>query len=759
MSDKPLVVFARRDPSRVGRLLSKPGKSLDVRWEDGSTETVVSGEYIQAPLGSSRFIQHALPELWQELWSQDESAADVLVVMLSEQSSAIEWTDLRKKATELLPRGAVDQKRWDRLRGRLRKRIGLGPGPTSKLRLDNDVEIPSLLPADWRDRWSHILNDDASPTRAGGPEDTAVAPAAEPSGADDARDEGDSEADRQDRPDAVSAPLGTSASTVESPSEDEPSGELAATEAKSTRTRPRKPRVSAMDDTPTEAAAPETALLSKSRRASDVLTRLKKATSDGDARERLLRELRSTDVTPLDAFAAELVFGRNVASDLAKTLFNQPAEQLRPLTLSAQSVRAALGKLDADDRRMACTSLLLTRDVLSRDLLAEWTADRESVKLLNALTRRVRTLSSKELQAALPQYARAVDGLTGRRTQSETSGPAAAPSAYLLEAGPVLSLLAEGGPTFIPSADGLAHAMAIAVRERRAPVESIVALKEPLSRLPLKPESGRFRLLAALPTDDPATSSRDWLGGIGADDLLALSDADTTRLTRVDSWRERIAEIAEQAVAAATTRSRLLRLLSAGAVATSVTTDTAVFAIRRVAGADASVAEWLHALGNQEQIEALAGEVTQLEDAVSSASTELAAQRARALEAAERAEKLQSQLDEAVQSQGAAHDAVIVQAERDAYRALARILATVGSEARRLDADQLITRLQQLVRIQGIEPIGAAGEELAFDPVLHDAPGGRPAAGTRVHVGRPGYKWIRDDAEEVLVKALVAVDQ
>ena len=80
MSDKPLVVFARRDPSRVGRLLSKPGKSLDVRWEDGSTETVVSGEFLQAPLGSSRFIQHVLPERWQELWSQDESAADVLMI-------------------------------------------------------------------------------------------------------------------------------------------------------------------------------------------------------------------------------------------------------------------------------------------------------------------------------------------------------------------------------------------------------------------------------------------------------------------------------------------------------------------------------------------------------------------------------------------------------------------------------------------------------------------------------------------------------
>ena len=139
--------------------------------------------------------------------------------------------------------------------------------------------------------------------------------------------------------------------------------------------------------------------------------------------------------------------------------------------------------------------------------------------------------------------------------------------------------------------------------------------------------------------------------------------------------------------------------------------------------------------------------------------SELAVPRSRAIEATERAQKLQSQLDGAVQSQGTAHDAVIVQAARDAFRALARILATVGSEARRLDADQLITRLQQLVRIQGIEPIGAAGEELAFDPALHDAPGGRPAPGTSVHVGRPGYKWIREDAEEVLVKALVAVDQ
>ncbi|MFB8146637.1 hypothetical protein ACFC1W_07820 [Microbacterium sp. NPDC056003] len=757
MSDKPLVVFARRDPSRVGRLLSKPGKSLDVRWEDGSTETVVSGEFLQAPLGSSRFIQHVLPELWQELWSQDESATEVLVAMLAEQPNSVEWADLRKKATDLLPRGAIDQKRWDRLRGRLRKRIGVGSGPVTKLRLGPDFEVPSLLPADWQDRWGHVLNDDASPNQAGDPEVTAVAPAAEQRGADDAHD---ADADRKDDPDAASVPLtGTSAPTADSPADDESSDESAATETKPTRKRSRKRRTSGTDDTSEHPAAPETVPARTSRAASDVLAELKKVTTDGDAREGLLRELRSTDVSPLDAFAAELVFGGSVASDLANSLFDQPAEQLRPLTLSAQSVRAALGKLDAGDRRRACTSLLLTRDVLSRDLLAEWTADAESVKRLNALTRQVRALSPKELQVVLPQYARAVDGLTGRRAQSDASGPAVAPSADILKAGPVLSLLAEGGPACAPAADGLAQAMAFAVRERREPVESVAALKEPLSRLPLSSESGRFRLLAALPADDPATSSRDWLEGIGADDLLALSDADTTRLTRVNSWRERIAEIAEQAVAAASTRSRLLRLLSAGAVATNVATDTAVSAIRRVAGADASVMEWLRALGNREQIEALSGQVAQLEDAVEAASTELAVHRARAIEATERAQKLQSQLDGAVQSQGTAHDAVIVQAERDAYRALARILATVGSEARRLDADQLIMRLQQLVRIQGIEPIGAAGEELAFDPALHDAPGGRPAPGTSVHVGRPGYKWIREDAEEVLVKALVAVDQ
>ncbi len=717
-----------------------------MRWEDGSTETVVSGEFLQAPLGSSRFIQHVVPERWQELWSQDESAADVLVVMLAEQPSSMEWTDLRKKATDLLPRGAIDQKRWDRLRGRLRKRIGLGPGPASKLRLGPDVEVPSLLPADWRDRWGHVLNDDASPNQAGDPEVTAVAPAVEQSGADDARD---ADADRKDEPDAVSVPLtGTSAPTADSPADAESSDESVATQTKPTRKRSRKRRASGTDDTSAEPAAPETVPARTSRPASEVLAELKKATTDGDAREGLLRELRSTDVSPLDAFAAELVFGGSVASGLAKTLFDQPAEQLRPLTLSAQSVRAALGKLDAADRRRACTSLLLTADLLSKDLLAEWVTDEESVSVLNALSRRIRDLSSTERRTALPHYVRVVLALAE-----------SAPHDRLLEASPVLALLAESSPECTPAADSLAHAMARALRKHAAPVESLAATKEPLSLLPLTAESGRFRFLVALPAADPATSSEGWLRGVGADDLLALPDSEASRLTRVDSWRARIGEISEEAVASASTRSRLLRLLSVRAVATTVDPAIAVSAIRRVAGVDTSVMAWLNGLIEREQIEGLRGEVAQLENAVEAASSELAAQRARANQATERAQALQSQLTDAIQSQGTAHDAVIVQAERDAYRALARILATVGSEARRLDADQLITRLQQLVRIQGIEPIGAAGQELAFDPALHDAPGGRPAPGTSVHVGRPGYKWIREDAEEVLVKALVAVDQ
>jgi hypothetical protein len=96
------------------------------------------------------------------------------------------------------------------------------------------------------------------------------------------------------------------------------------------------------------------------------------------------------------------------------------------------------------------------------------------------------------------------------------------------------------------------------------------------------------------------------------------------------------------------------------------------------------------------------------------------------------------------------------QSDIDAVRALAEL----ASEAEELAVNEarpeaLIHRLRARVKRSGLEPIGRAGDETAFDRKRHKPIGGAIRDGAPVVVVRPGYVWKAPTEDVLITKAVV----
>ncbi len=98
------------------------------------------------------------------------------------------------------------------------------------------------------------------------------------------------------------------------------------------------------------------------------------------------------------------------------------------------------------------------------------------------------------------------------------------------------------------------------------------------------------------------------------------------------------------------------------------------------------------------------------------------------------------------------------QIQTDAVRALAELAMEVEElAAAGADPDVLVERIRALVKAFELEPIGRAGERIAYDSARHAPIGAPPPAGSAVIVVRPGYGWRRGEEDVLLEKAQVAL--
>ena len=152
-------------------------------------------------------------------------------------------------------------------------------------------------------------------------------------------------------------------------------------------------------------------------------------------------------------------------------------------------------------------------------------------------------------------------------------------------------------------------------------------------------------------------------------------------------------------------------------------------------------------------------EISTLREQLGIASAELADVTRRAEALTIKAQRQEEELRQGRQAGRAASQSQLRQARMDGLRVLATVLAEVADQAIHTTADDSVSaralyrRVLAQASAAGLTDIGAAGEEVDFNPVLHQS---RTSPATRVVVERPGFAWQAGTPQEVvLVPALV----
>jgi hypothetical protein len=289
---------------------------------------------------------------------------------------------------------------------------------------------------------------------------------------------------------------------------------------------------------------------------------------------------------------------------------------------------------------------------------------------------------------------------------------------------------------------------------------NIERLAAAVTRLPFAPRGGRVALLAAVGRTMPKRLADEiWWRGVT---IRALADCAGGPLGSVVS----LPFVAEQIVrpllgkelAATSTRSQVSFLLGLPPeLATQLPPSEVGAAVRRAASQDRLLGQWMEAFGAGERIKALQRDLERARAETAAVTERAEAGERRIQELLERCDRLEQILREEHVQAVALRASQERQIRIDVIRALAYLAAEVEElVTNRTAPDVLIERVRSLVAANALQPIGAAGAEVAFDPARHQPIVDAPSAGETVNVIRPGYCWHVSDEDIVIHKALVS---
>ncbi len=279
------------------------------------------------------------------------------------------------------------------------------------------------------------------------------------------------------------------------------------------------------------------------------------------------------------------------------------------------------------------------------------------------------------------------------------------------------------------------------------------------SGLPLTNGGGRGALLVAVARVWPQRVADEGLWrGIPLADIASAAGGALGAVTSLPLVGEKvIAPLMMRALSQVTTFGRLTALLGMPReILALVPTDAVATAFRRVAADDRMVSGWIQALSASDRS-------AELEQRLADAQAEIAVEQERTRRVQLRMEELEAHCADLEEVMRAEHtqasemrSAQDRQIRIDVVRALAGLAAEVEElAAERTEPHVLVDRVRALVAAHDLEPVGSAGQELAFEPKLHDPITGSPGTGTAVTVIRPGYRWRPANDDVLLGKAVV----
>ncbi|MET7419737.1 hypothetical protein [Dactylosporangium sp. NPDC005555] len=318
---------------------------------------------------------------------------------------------------------------------------------------------------------------------------------------------------------------------------------------------------------------------------------------------------------------------------------------------------------------------------------------------------------------------------------------------------------ADAGPADIDAAVRVLAELLALTRPAETATVPLDVVVDAVSAMPLRPGSGRAAVIVAVARLWPdQVADTAWWRGASLTDVVDCAEGGLGGVTSLESVGERVIRpLVNAALVKAASRRALSHLLGLPAeFARQLPAGAVAGVFRRIGREDPTVAGWVAELSDTERADALRRDAAEAQKASAAATARAEAASQEAAGLLDRSERLEEMLrrdhDEAVGLRSAQERQIRI----DVVRSLAELAAEVEElAADSTGPDVLIDRVRAMVAAHGLEPIGAAGADAAFDPAAHKPIAGRPAPGSQVTVLRPGYRWRTLDDVLVIGKALV----
>lgn len=289
--------------------------------------------------------------------------------------------------------------------------------------------------------------------------------------------------------------------------------------------------------------------------------------------------------------------------------------------------------------------------------------------------------------------------------------------------------------------------------------EALLELGQVLSEHRFTTNGPRSLILAALGHLKPElVVGSIWWRGLDFEDLDFLNTSPLGALLSKEPFAsDVVSPLVRSEIHSISTRKGIAKLIAAPSFALEYVTPSDIEAVmHRAAKSDKNAQTWIDVLSRTSQAESLEANlsVSKEEKLVLVEQNNSLTKQVDGLIC--KISSLQSQLDNGRSQAGALSTRERRQISIDAYRDLARIVATIESEAEKLSTEQLLAKVNALLDRSSVSRSANIGDQVEFDPRLHMSPGGRPDNGTLVSVLRSGYQWFDGQEEVVLVEALVS---
>ena len=287
----------------------------------------------------------------------------------------------------------------------------------------------------------------------------------------------------------------------------------------------------------------------------------------------------------------------------------------------------------------------------------------------------------------------------------------------------------------------------------------VTAFASELGKLPLRDGQARVALLIAIhKADATEIEQRRWWENLRWEDFSRFHSGPLSAVLGRPAVLDAIVRpLVKKFVESVTTRRAFGELLAAPAFALEhLDPSTIASLMESVSSDDRLMGSWRAEIAKVSERDVVVSRLSVAEEHLRLADISRREAEEKATERAAKVAELSRDLKMAREEHAGLSSRERRQVILDAVRAMAQVAAMVDADGARLEHPELMRKVNAIVERHGLSLTAHRGEQVAFDPVTHSAPGVRPEPGEKVNVARPGYKWSNGEDQVVVLPALVA---